>query len=534
MSKKFFIIFFIVLLVLGISLRFYQLGQVPNSLNWDEVSWGYSAYSIVETGRDEYGNVYPLSFRAFGDYKQPVYVYLTTLPISLFDLTPFAVRFPSAFFGSLSIILVFLFTYELFKKERYVRPVALLTMAFYAISPWSIQFSRVAYEANVGLFFVILGSWLLIRGMNNQKNWYFFAGAIALSLSAYTYHSDKLFAPILFIVLLVYGWKYFVTRRALAIALIIVFGFCNIFWVIDSRTTARGKGVLFTANQTKLLETPIQQMQYDKEHGDYLGSLFHNRRIVIVQTYITNYLEHFNPNWLFITGDNPRHHAPSMGLLYFANVFFLLLGMFYLLKKKPYVASILFAWLFLAPVASALAVEAPNASRSLIFLPTWHIFEAFGWWYAFSYLKDNRLRMIFIIPLMFFLINVGYFLHQYFVHTNTDSQKEWQYGYKEAIQYLDTDTDHRVVFSKNFEQPYIFYLFYKKYDPDKYIQSGGSTRLSEKCHAIDNAYFGECLDKLRKGDFYVGIGDETIPNTNELKRFDFASGKPATKVYRYE
>ncbi|MBA3723320.1 MAG: glycosyltransferase family 39 protein [Candidatus Levybacteria bacterium] len=531
LSKRVFLIIFFIIFILGSFLRFYQLGATPNSLNWDEVSWGYSAYSVLQTGKDEYGEAFPLSFRAFGDYKQPFYVYATILPVALFDLNAFSTRFPSAFFGSLSILFVFFLTFEIFRKEKYAKTVALLSMFFFAVSPWSIQFSRVAFEANVGLFFILLGSWFFIRGLHQKKYWYFFVSAVALSVSAYTYHSDKLFAPLLFVVLIIYGWKYFINKRVLTIILLIVFAFCNLFWLIDSRTTARGQGVLFTANKAQLNEIPIAQMQYDNEHGDPLGTLVHNRRVVIAQQYVTNYLDHFNPNWLFIKGDNPRHHAPSMGILYFANIAFILLGIFYLLKNKPYVSSILFAWLLLAPVASSLAVEAPNASRSLIFLPTWHIFEAFGWWYAYTSLKNTKLKIMLLIPLLFLFLNIIYFFHQYFVHTNTNFQRDWQFGYKEAVAYPKENTDKRTIFSKNLEQPYIFYLFYTKYSPEKYLKTGGSSRLNEKCYAIDNAYFGDCLDTIKSGNRYVSSGSEVLKKGKEIKRFNYQNGKPATTIY---
>ncbi len=200
-------IIFIIIFLLGIFLRFYQLGAIPNSLNWDEVSWGYNAYSIIHTGKDEYGSVFPLSFRAFGDYKQPLYVYISTIPIALFDLTPFSARFPSAFFGALSSIFVYLLTYELLLKHTKRKVISLLAMFLFAVSPWSIQFSRVSYEANVGVFLIILGSWLFLRGINKNAFNYLIGSTIILALSAYTYHSDKLFAPLIFLLLIVYGWK---------------------------------------------------------------------------------------------------------------------------------------------------------------------------------------------------------------------------------------------------------------------------------------------------------------------------------------
>src|SRR6185437_281404 len=140
MKNKWFLSTFLLIFFIGSFFRFYQLGTVPGSMDWDEVSFGYNAYSVLNIGKDEYGASYPLLFRAFGEYKQPVYAYLDVLSIGLFGLTSFAVRFPSAFFGSISIVFVYLLVFELFKKYKFAKNLALLTMLFYAVSPWSIQF----------------------------------------------------------------------------------------------------------------------------------------------------------------------------------------------------------------------------------------------------------------------------------------------------------------------------------------------------------------------------------------------------------
>lgn len=533
MIKKLFLPLFILILFIGVFLRFYQLGAVPASLDWDEVSWGYNAYSILQTGKDEFGSPTPMSFRAFGDYKQPFYVYADTVPVALFGLNPFSTRFPSAFFGSLSIIFVFLLTYEVFHKQRNIRGIALLAMFFFAISPWSVHFSRVAFEANVGLFFIILGSWLFIRGVNKKNKWYLFSGAIAMSVSAYTYHSDKLFTPLLFIALLLYGWKYLFKKKVLVVSLIIIFGLCNIFWALDSRTTVRGRSVLFTANQTTLLKTSLTEMQYDHLEGDRFGELLHNRRLVYANQYIKNYLQHFNPEWLFLEGDGPRHHTTGMGLIYLIDLPFILLGIFYLLRYHLSASSILFFWVLLAPAASALAVDAPNASRSLIFLPTWQIFAAFGWWFAFSLVKKKELKLLFALPILLLVFNFISFVHQNFVHTNQEVQKDWQYGYKEVVDYAAQNSNKKVVFDKDFEQPYIFYLYYTKYDPAKYIATGGSLRTSQKCYTIDNAYFGDCADKLSLGDISVTIGNDGSEKGKVIKELKYSSGETAITIYQH-
>ncbi|MBI3282756.1 hypothetical protein HYZ70_01635, partial [Candidatus Curtissbacteria bacterium] len=93
-----------VILILAAFLRFYQLGQNPPSLDWDETAHGYNAYSILKTGRDEYGYKLPLSFRSFDDYKPPIYTYLVVPSVAIFGLSDFAVRFPSAVLGVLAVL----------------------------------------------------------------------------------------------------------------------------------------------------------------------------------------------------------------------------------------------------------------------------------------------------------------------------------------------------------------------------------------------------------------------------------------------
>src|SRR3989344_8059833 len=102
--------------IIGAFLRFYQLGINPPSLTWDEASLGYNAYSILQTGADEYGNKFPLSIRSFDDYKPALYVYLIIPFIKIFDLNEFAVRLPAAIIGILSVISIYFLVKELLKK----------------------------------------------------------------------------------------------------------------------------------------------------------------------------------------------------------------------------------------------------------------------------------------------------------------------------------------------------------------------------------------------------------------------------------
>src|SRR3989344_5777104 len=99
----------VLIVLLAAILRFYQIDSNPPSLYWDEASLGYNAYSILKTARDEHGTFLPLTnFAAFGDYKPPGYIYVTVPAVWIFGLTEFAIRFPSAFFGTLTVLITYL------------------------------------------------------------------------------------------------------------------------------------------------------------------------------------------------------------------------------------------------------------------------------------------------------------------------------------------------------------------------------------------------------------------------------------------
>ena len=121
------ILVLIVIFVLGAFLRFYHLGQSPPSLNWDEASLGYDSYSLLKTGRDQYGKFLPLAFRSFDDYKPPVYVYLTVPSLILFGLNAQAVRFPSALLGTLTILIVYLITKKMFQDHPKAGVISLIS-----------------------------------------------------------------------------------------------------------------------------------------------------------------------------------------------------------------------------------------------------------------------------------------------------------------------------------------------------------------------------------------------------------------------
>jgi 4-amino-4-deoxy-L-arabinose transferase-like glycosyltransferase len=111
--------FLVIIIILGFVLRFAFLTYNPPSLNWDEVSHGYNAYSLLKTGMDQWGQKFPIfNFRAYGDHPTTLNLYLTIPFIAILGLTEFAMRFPHAILGTLTIISVYFLTLGITKKRN--------------------------------------------------------------------------------------------------------------------------------------------------------------------------------------------------------------------------------------------------------------------------------------------------------------------------------------------------------------------------------------------------------------------------------
>ena len=107
MKKGIVFIIFAVIIIAGVFVRFWGLDKSPASLGFDEAALGYNAYSLLKTGRDEYGNFLPISLRSFNDFKPALYSYLTIPFVYFGGLNDATTRMVSATAGVVSLIFLF-------------------------------------------------------------------------------------------------------------------------------------------------------------------------------------------------------------------------------------------------------------------------------------------------------------------------------------------------------------------------------------------------------------------------------------------
>lgn len=469
-NKKFILL---TIIVLAIFLRLYKLGSAPTSLYWDEASLGYNAYSILKTARDEHGVFMPLTnFGAFGDYKPPGYIYAAVPSIFTFGLSEFAVRFPSAFFGVLTVIV----TYFLAKKLFEVEFIALTSTFFLAISPWHLQFSRAAFEANMALFFSTLGIYLFLKF--TKKPFYLIMSGASFVVAMYTFTGQRLFVPVIAILLAGFFSKEISKNYKTVIAAITLAAI--LFWPLFKFTTSTMEGRLRFDEVTifKDLDPINNSISYRQDDNfSFFSNLIHNRRFFYSREYLINYFDAFNPAFLFTKGDvNPRLSVQSIGQLYYFDLPMLLAGVYFLFSKKQKYRFLIIGWLLISPLGQATARETPHALRMVHILPTYQLISAYGLYQLMALVKFKKVITIALIVLI--SASLFYYLHMYYFHYLQQYSGEWQFGYKEAIKaiapiYNDYD---RVIVTGDLGRPYIYFLFYLKYDPTKYQNNSKVTR----------------------------------------------------------
>lgn len=530
----------IIVLLLSFFLRIYKVSEFPAGLNADEAAIGYNAYSLIKTGKDEFGHPWPINFQSFNDYKPGLYFYLVIPSVWVFGLNELAIRLPSVIFGTLTVLLVFL----LVKKMSDNTAWAMLSSLLVAISPWCIFFSRGGWESNATVFFIVLGVYLFFVSLRKPK--IFPICALSFVLSMYTYHSARMISPLLILGLaLCYLKDVFQKKNVKWLILSVGIGIILILPLILSlkspEGTSRFSGVGIFADQGPFWRTNELRGQH-KDPYSLLPKIIHNKYFEYSWRFFDNYLRHFGGDFLFISGDEiQRHRVPEAGQMYLTEIPFLILGLYFLIKKRVKGRYLLLWWLVITPLASALTFQSPHATRALNMAVPLVIICAYGIVNFWDWCKQkNRL---FVILLSCYLVigyiwNISFFLHQYFVHYPQKYPSAWEYGFKDLVEYLSTiDDKYKQVFVTNrYDQPYILFAFYLQYPPERFQkeaflaprdQYGFST-----VDRFNNYIFGKIdLNQIPKGgNLVIGTPEEIPDSATILKKIYFKDGK--TEAFR--
>lgn len=473
-KKKYFIILFCAFLF-GLFIRVYNLENFPSGFQRDEAFPGYNAYSILKTGKDINGNFLPTHLQSFL-YTPAGYSYLAASSVATFGLNVFAIRFPAALFGALSIFSLFYLIRQLllFVKteilKKYSVEVALFGSLLLAISPWHINLSRTASLIPAVTFLIITGVSLFLIHVHKKKMLHLYLAYICFGASLLFYVAPYSFLPVFIPILYVI----FNHKKKLVpwILFFVVILLPLLITLTSKNLSLRARTVsIFYSQGTKLvLEEHIRE---DGVLGiaPVVVRSFHNKIGEYGTLFIKNYFEHTSFNFLFTDNALPdRYRVPGMGLLYLFELPLLLFGIYFLIHEKNKLGLFLAVWILLSPLGSALTSDdVPNLQRILFMLPPILIIESLGFFLIVSKINNANLKKIFIgFSTIIIVINFIFYLHQYYVHAQVYNPWIRQDGYKELVNSVNKLLPQygKAIITNRESAPTIFFLFYSKFDPD--------------------------------------------------------------------
>lgn len=463
-------IFLISIFLISFAIRFYKIGKYPTLL-WDEAAIGYNAYSLIETGKDEYGQILPIIFKSFGDYKPGLYIYLAIPFIKLFGLNVTTTRLPSVILGSLLPILLYFLIKEINQKAHKTAIIAAIITVF---NPYSIHFSRGAWETNILTIELVLASYFFFKFINQKLNRYLFFSSLILGLSLFTYQASKLISLLLIIILFTVNSKIINRQNIKNIFIyfvlpLVIFSIPLIYGLFFSSNANRLKVVsLFSYSRS---QSEIDQIIKETNSTDY--DIFHNQSIFFLRNFLSRYFNHFSPRFLAFEGDwqNTRHSAPYVGVILYPSLIFLIIGIFFALSrlKIDLLNRFFLAWLLVAPIPASLTRDTIQAVRSMSFSIPLIYFISLGIYFVISKYKSFLAYSLIIAA---YSISFIYYFDLYLNHTIKKSPQDALYGYEQAINYVNQNKNkyNQVLMTNYYGQPYIFYLFFTQYSPKMYQQ----------------------------------------------------------------
>lgn len=536
----------IIITLLGGCLRFLDIGSIPAGLNVDEIAIGYDAYSILKTGRDMSGSFMPVSFQSLGDYKAPLYTYLTSIIIAVFGLNEFSIRFISAFFGTLAIPVIFFLANIIFKNNK----ISIFSALFLAISPWHIFYSRIVSESQVAMVLAMFGLFALIKFRAGSMLWGYIS-VFSIVSSMYAYHSERLFLPAFFLIWAFINKGWLIANRTKAVMVFlsgIVLVLPLLFDLIFGKSSIRAgqQSIYYDINFLRqVFVTPYSYHTF----FDSFYIVFNQQWIYVIFFVIRKYLSFFQPDFLFFNAlPILTTGLYGLGVMYIFQAPFFFTGLIKAFSLKSDNKYLLPVWFFLGVLPAAITLAEHHTVRTLVVVPVLAIISGVGLSIILNWFL--QIRKVFLkatIGLLFFLV-VSINLFQAFlmfnVHFPVEQADTFMVGNKEAVAWIEEEnTRKEAVFdSRRFSNgqiiisvPYLYYLFYTKYDP-KTFQALFNDQADNQLK-INNFTFREInwrTDRSQSDVLFIGspwtLPEEDLKDATILKKIYLPNGNETLRI----
>ncbi len=530
------------ILIVAAFFRLYSLDNIPPHPSLDEASEGYNAYSILNTGKDEYGYEFPILLRAYDDYRPALYTYLVIPFVKLLGLNVFAVRLPSAILSIFTVFFVYVLARLIIKKGKSDNPrnwlsPPIIIILLFAISPWDVYISRLGHEANAFFSFFVFALTLFFSYIKYKKKWFLYLATLFFGLSFDAYQNGKIFIPIIVISLIVLYYKELIKNKKLLILNFIV-GVLVILPIIFStlkpEALIRFQGTNLFADTASLQEQSAHNLVKDKLAHNYIGQILDNRRLIYPKLFLTAYFSHFSPKWLFSNGGTEPFKVPYLGLFYPLEGVFILIGIYFAVKGHVIdrkFRTFLLVWILASIIPASITSGYPHAMRIYQLLPAMTLLSGLGVYFLITKTKGKFHLILLFVTMFFALSSIISLYRSYFINFPVQDAYQFQYGIKDSMLYVMKNEDkYNAIYvsnKSNLFQSYMFYLFFSGYNPKRYQNQGGtgSGGYAEK-HRIGKYIFAPIPQSVQHNSLVISNPKE-VSGISPIKKISYPTGVAA-------
>ena len=468
----------LIIIFLAIFLRTFRLSFSPPRLTHDEMSIGYNAFSILKTGKDEWGRSFPLDFEAFGDHKLPGYIYSLVPLLNFLPLNSITLKIPSILAGIFTVFGISLLVKEVTKNKN----IAFLSAFILAVSPWAIHISRMALESNMALTMFIWGLYFLVKTFDkklDKKYWSFLAGMF-FALSTYFYIAYRMISALVLISFLVLGIIYKLNKKKIFFVFIsfLIFTLPLASEMVGKSGSARFDQVSIFSNDG-IEATILEQQNFcflsQPRFLPKICRVIYNKPFLYIEKLSKNYLTFIFPTFLFIEGDQLEYlNDPAFAEFYLFLAPFYLLGLYSWYKKSGFKENLIKLSFLIAPIPSALVGD-PQIVRGSVLLIFVSLFTAVGIYDVFENIKKKAFKNIYLI-LMFviFAISISRFFISYsYIYPGKYENSFYQLSEEMANFLSEKESEYDLIYINKSIYPdaHILIAFYKNLDPSWYQEN---------------------------------------------------------------
>ena len=479
------IMFEIIFLLIGFLARLLFINNYPIGLNVDEASAGYEAYSIINHGFDRHGNTFPVFLESWGGGQNVLYTYLLIPFIKIMGLNLFSIRLPMAI-----ISCIYLCIFYLILKKTTNDKVAHIGLFILVICPWHIMKSRWGLESNIFPDMILVMIYFIIKFLESSKKIMLYIAFFIAGLSLYAYGTSYFFVPIFIFILIFILLK----KRKINIynTLILLFIFFLVSFPIITCVFINK----FNISTIKLGLVTIPKLtinRYSQISSIFSSNFIYDSFINLINSMAIIFLQYDSLNW---------NSLRFSGIMYKPSIIFLIIGIFYSMRIKFNYSFIFLIWLICSILLAF--VCNPNINRlNILWFPIVY-YTVIGIYTLIS--KYCKCEYI-IMSLYIFLFLI--FIFEY-IFLGNNNMFTFNSEIEDVIKYVDKYPKNDIYFSKSIKDPYIYFLFYNKYDTSKFVNSVRYEKC-EDCYfmevlSFDNIHFMN-IDKIEKNGVYI-IEDE--------------------------